>query len=572
MNSGDIGLQIRIRSSADMGGVNEATQSMTDLGTSSRELTGGLSSTMRVSREFDMVLRGMESGSMRGMLMSMRGLGMMAHQLGPAFLEVGGAAAGFAAPVILALKLMGDQTKQLQADIAAMYAEGKKGAETYKQELDRLNEANKKAADDLKSDFDTLKKGIEDHDKAVAQAKERADALNKAYDERAKAELERDKQVALSKAVTPEDEAKVNLTFKLQEEQLANQQKINALVSTKLAADIAIADVAKNERDLDAAHLDQVHKLTESRVDKEQKIAAAGDVFRTEGAGAEAPSKWSQMSALDRLIMTAKSQLPGSGVSEVDVQAAQQPGGFQSNAALIDAQKKAAAAVEADKALQKRIASDQEGETTGVGETKRKAQLDLEKLTDEARAELATLTGERAAHQTEIRKATAPLAAAASAAAQKVSLDQEALDALKEKAEKSQDIGAFAKEISDATRTLAADTAAADAAQAKYQGTLDSMNASAKHSEQSLVTQTTLLKQLIDEVIKVKEGILRRPSDYGGAPAAAGGKGATRPLADALGQFFDALDETDSSMVHAVQTASRNQQDTDRAIRDINNG
>lgn len=63
MNSGDIGLQIRIRSSADMGGVNEATQSMNALGGSATELTGGISQTMRVSREFDMVLRGLESAA-----------------------------------------------------------------------------------------------------------------------------------------------------------------------------------------------------------------------------------------------------------------------------------------------------------------------------------------------------------------------------------------------------------------------------------------------------------------------------------------------------------------------------
>jgi hypothetical protein len=99
MNAGEIGLQLRIRSSADVGAIGAATRSMTGLGDETKETVKGFGELMRGSREANMVLQGLERGGLSGTMQAMRGLQMMARSTGISFAELGSVIVGIAAPV-----------------------------------------------------------------------------------------------------------------------------------------------------------------------------------------------------------------------------------------------------------------------------------------------------------------------------------------------------------------------------------------------------------------------------------------------------------------------------------------
>jgi hypothetical protein len=565
MNSSEIGLQIRIRSSADMGGVNEATQSMTDLGGSAKELTGGISQTMRVSREFDMVLRGLESGSMRGMLMSMRGLGMLAHALGPMFLEAGGAVAGVAAPVVLALKLMGDETKSLQADIRAMYAEGAHGAEVYKTTLAALEESNKKAVENIQHDLDALKKSIADNLAALAEMRARSKTIDDARlaEEAARRGLGGEK--ALATAGTPEQQAVTKEAATFADQQAADQEKARQLLNEKTRAEL---DKQRGIDQMFAAEEEaRKIRLTQGQADRDAAEAAASAKDMLAQSGKEnAQPAWDRMSPGDKLRALGRTAT-GTGGAENVALAGEETAKLDPG--TIDAQKKAAAMKKAADELRK--FTDKQLEELGKLQTEVQKSIDeqntkIEETVIKARTLGVDLEREGLQRAAKIKEVAAPLAKAASDAASKADTSQAALDAARGAALHSNKLDDNTKAIDAMAKEAERDKAAAAAAQDKYQAATDRLTKASLDATKTTDHTATLLADLNTNIINLT-GAIKSSGSRGGAEAPKGA-GATRPLADALGSFFDDLDATDTSMVTAIQTASRNQQDMARTIRD----
>ena len=561
MNSGEIGLQIRIRSSADMGAVENATQSLNSLGGETMTANLAMRQLWQSTHGFQLIAHGLARGDIPGLIQAMHGFRIEAHILGPMLAEIGGFAAGMAAPVVLAMKLMSDKTKELRGDIAAMYEEGKIGAETYKLEIERLDKASAKMAEDLKSDWDGVVKGIEAHNAAIKEAEERGAALDKAAEARMTAERKRDEQIALGKAKTPEEAAAITAGFKMKDEQAADQKKITDLENQMLRAKQAVADTADQERALADERDKKLRAVEEKERDAQAKIAAAGGTMKQFGAGGGVPAALPMEPALGPLGLLA----PLASMLLSDV-------GGGSNKMLVKQQAEARAAAEDAKKFKETVSKEGEAEPASLTERRKKAEIDLATMEENVKAEEATLIGERAARQNEIRKMTAPLAAEANAAAQKVSLDQEALDALKEKAERSHDIGAFAAEIAAATKTLEKDTAAAAAAQEKYQRTLDTLNASAKDAEKSLVTHTSLLQQLLTEMRGTRAALERIPIGGGSTKTGMiGGPSALAPkdLGEAMSIFFDASGSKDAVTFDLFKQATLATQQMILQMRDL---
>ena len=564
MNSGDIGLQIRIRSSADMGGVNEATQSMNALGGSATELTGGISQTMRVSREFDMVLRGLESGSMRGMLMSMRSLGMLAHALGPLFVEAGATVAGVAAPVVLALKLMGDETKSLQADIRAMYAEGAHGAEVYKTTLASLEESNKKAVENTQKDLDALKKSIADNLAALAEMRARAKTIDDAAAAEAAARRGLTGEKALAKAGTPEEQAAAKATATFADQQAADQEKARQLLNEKLRAE---QDKQRATDDMFAAdNKGRAIRLEQEQADRDAAEAAASAAdMMAQSRKANAQPAWDRMSPTDKLRALGRTATGVGGAENVAVAgedaAKLEPG-------TIDAQKRARALKEGADKL--RISTDKQLEEVGQVQTAAQKAIDenttkIDETVIRARTLGIDLEKESLQRASKIKEVTAPLAKEASDAASKADASQAALDAAKGAAMHSEKLDDNTKALDAMTKQAEQDKAAAAAAQDKYQSTVDRMTKASIDATQTADHTVALLTDLNTNIINLTGAIKSVGSSGGGA-------GATRDVGSAVVKTLDDFSATDSEMVSALASASQEQQDMARTIRNITNG
>ena len=295
----DPSLNIEIRTSADTGGVQDATKAVQGLSDAAGERSGGLTHSLRelsgTSRHTTEIFRGLE-GAMSG---GARGIGEMVR--------------GFRALIIVSAEAIGATglggviALLAGAGLGAIMAFSKHTHEAAK----GLGEAGEKAGD-LKSKLEELAKAeeavfkplldqlkeVDEHFKVVesriAQAKKDAMELENAQKKTADAQAEYNKALSLEEADTPEkkayiekkasaDKAVADATSQLNttgqgyldaELQLhTDQRKAEA---QKDAVDAANAEAEKRKQELEKAKKDAPEKIRQSYLD-EQKAAEAAE-------------------------------------------------------------------------------------------------------------------------------------------------------------------------------------------------------------------------------------------------------------------------------------------------------
>ena len=531
MNAGEIGLQLRIRSSADTSALGDATRSMTGFGDESKVAAGTLRELSMTGREANMVFSGLERGGLSGTMQAMRGMQMLARTLKVDFLELAPTIAAVAAPFLVAMKMMGDRVKENEADIAYMFKNSVSAAKLYQDTLEGLEKANAKMTEKMVKDFEDVQKAIAATSAALVDLRTHSDAVAKADSEAAVAKVDLEKQKALA-AGKPEDRERISTEFEFRKQQIADEQKISELFSTKARA-------KEDERQGTKALME----LDERR----------------------------------RLVQQKQGEAEG-GAADLQARAAAGRAEFGEMPFVRDLDKRALAA--------KKAAEDLAKETEKQLEAIEKSEAEVQKTISAARTTLETLPAKtdalRMSFETEalerkqrILDATDPLKKDWEAAGGTVADITGKLGAAKEEGLRSTELNANSAKIEQLTRELSAAKTVEEAAKNKYESTFGALTKASNDAAKSTDHQSTLTKEL-SETMKEATGVIRQlsttmaavGSKISSGGSASGGGASDSKVGEALEEFFGDLDAKDSSMVHAIETAAQNQEKTARQIRD----
>jgi hypothetical protein len=278
----DIGLNIKIRTIADTSGAEQATQSMTAFGDSTRDVTGGLRELTRGSFEAGQVLRGLERGGIGGTMTAMRGLRGLVRTMGPEFLEMGAIGAAFAVPIMAAIHLMNEQTKANIEEMNGGWESAKVRAEQYKKMIEEVKKTTEEWSKATKADIDEINEELKDSEKWHAAIEAREKKETEAVMELQKAQLELDKQRALAEAKTPEDKARITAGFEGKERDLKARQEGISLENEQQRAQQKITENDKVERELSDERRNKQVEINEALDKYQDALAKSAELAQRE--------------------------------------------------------------------------------------------------------------------------------------------------------------------------------------------------------------------------------------------------------------------------------------------------
>jgi DNA repair exonuclease SbcCD ATPase subunit len=277
MTSNEVGLQIRIRSSADLDGVDSATRSMTGLGSESGNAAQSMRELYRSSHETEQILGGLERGGVGGAIQALRGLAGAAHTLGPAFLEGAAAAAVIAGPVLLAIKLMQDATADNEAAMKAMWQDAEDRAKRYKAEIEAVDKETKQFSEDLLTGLKEINDEMAATEKWHKAIEERQKAAATAARENLAAQLELAKQRELAGATTPEAQAEVERKYAGKKRDMEGQQHGDDLVNEQLRAEQTLKEKRAQEQAINDQEREADTAAAQAKSEYEMALASAHD-------------------------------------------------------------------------------------------------------------------------------------------------------------------------------------------------------------------------------------------------------------------------------------------------------
>jgi hypothetical protein len=274
-NSHEIGLQVHIRSSADLGAVEQSTQAVNRMGTEARETRSGLHELGRSGLETREIITGLGEASEGGT----RGMMGLAHAF-RGFIGLMRTAVGASGPIGLAIVAIGTLIGLFLALRGHAEDAGKglektgEGADKAKTSLDKLTDDTLK---DLEKQLDAISKGA---DRAVKEIEE----LEKAADKVAKAKQELEEAKINASDATPEAKEAAVAALKRQGEQeefARHQQAIDREIATKQKE---TADYEKKAKDTRAeangdAQAAGKAGLTITAIDKKLEEISAAQKF-----------------------------------------------------------------------------------------------------------------------------------------------------------------------------------------------------------------------------------------------------------------------------------------------------
>ena len=205
----DQDLQIRIQTSADLGGIGEAEEALQGFATSTKDLAGEMRTATRSTYEFGQIMRGLERGGMGGAMEAVRGLRGLLRTLGPEMVGAAGVMAPAIALVSIAVVEMNRRTAENKKAMADMWAGGEERAKEYKAAIESIDKAAEKMTSDFLQGLAEINDRMKEMEAGMAEAGTRFDTLREAGTERATAEMERDKAKELAVAATPEQKAEI---------------------------------------------------------------------------------------------------------------------------------------------------------------------------------------------------------------------------------------------------------------------------------------------------------------------------------------------------------------------------
>ncbi|MDD2763493.1 MAG: hypothetical protein PHE83_05905 [Opitutaceae bacterium] len=241
------------------------------------------------------VIGGLTRGGIGGLVTALRGLiGLIRGPFAAAMGSMGVVAAAIATPVLVAIKIMRDKFDENRQAMEDMWTGAAARADRYKQAIEQIDAAAQKMTADMLADLDSINDRMSEMEGTMGRADERSRTLGQARKEQAFAELELQRQDALTKAVTPEARQAIEEQYAQKKTGMENEYARNDLLNQQLDAKRDITNFSRTQAEArERARAARVQAV-QARSEAENKIALAGDAARLHAEGVE---EWNALRA-----------------------------------------------------------------------------------------------------------------------------------------------------------------------------------------------------------------------------------------------------------------------------------